>query len=149
MTLPVRLHKKLTINAPAENIFSFWADFHNFQEFIPVIETITVLDETRSQWIIRAPLGHRVVFESLITRFEPDRHLVWESTHADGHARGEVMLTEQGGKTQVTLDFEYSLHRSWMQNLARLVNQFGFPSLAFDHGLARIKKKIEKDINTG
>ncbi len=55
------------------------------------------------------------------------------------------MLTEQDGNTRVDLDFEYSLHSNWMQNIAHLVNHLGFPSLAFDHGLARIKEKIEKD----
>jgi uncharacterized membrane protein len=145
---PVRVFKKLTINAPAQKIFSYWADFRNFQEFIPIIESIEILDDKRSRWMISAPLGHKVSFESLITTFEPGRTLIWQSDHADGHAddyaRGELRLFEQGENTRVELNFEYSLHRNWMQNIARLVNHFGFPSLAFDHGLARIKEEIEK-----
>jgi len=86
-----------------------------------------------------------VIFESLITTFEPGKNLVWESRHADGFARGDLRLTERGKNTQVELDFEYNLYQGWMQNTARLVSHFGFPSLAFDHGLARIKEKIEKD----
>jgi len=39
----------------------------------------------------------------------------------------------------------YCALRCWMQGIARLVNRFGSPSLAFDHGLARIKEKIEKE----
>ena len=138
------LHKKLTINAPAHQVFNYWADFRNFQQFIPIIEDIDIIDDKRSRWIIHAPLGHKVVFESLITTFEPDKNLVWESSHTDGHARGELRLTALGENTGVELDFEYNLHRSWMQNIARLVSHFGFPSLAFDHGLARIKEQIEK-----
>ena len=85
------------------------------------------------------------MFESLITTFEPGKNLVWQSHHAGDFARGDLRLTALGDSTQVELDFEYSLHRNWMQNIARLVSHFGFPSLAFDHGLARIKEKIEKD----
>lgn len=140
------LHKNLTINAPAQQVFAYWADFRNFQQFIPMIDSIEILDDKRSRWIIHAPLGHKVVFESLITTFEPDKNLTWESTHADGFARGKLRLFEQGEGTRVELDFEYNLYRHWLQNLARLVSRFGFPSLAFDHGLARIKEKIEKDI---
>ena len=142
------LHKKLTINAPAQQVFAYWADFRHFQQFIPLIETIDILDNKRSQWVVHAPLGHRVVFESLITTFEPDKKLVWESTHADGFARGELRLTESGENTRVELDFEYTLYRGWMQRIARLVSHFGFPSLAFDLGLARIKEQIEKDVKT-
>ncbi|MCG6938644.1 MAG: SRPBCC family protein [Gammaproteobacteria bacterium] len=139
------LHKELTINAPAQQVFAYWADFRNFQQFISMIETIEVLDDKRSRWVIHAPLGHKVVFESLITTFEPNKNLVWESSHADAFARGDLRLVEQGESTRVELDFEYNLYPHWMQNIARLVNRFGFPSLAFDHGLARIKEKIEKD----
>lgn len=103
-----------------------------------------MLDDKRSRWIIHAPLNHKIAFESLITTFEPGKNLVWESSHTDGHARGELKLTELGENTRVELDFEYTLHRGWMQNIARLVSHFGFPSLAFDHGLARIKEQIEK-----
>lgn len=138
------LHKKLTIKAPAQQVFAYWADFRNFQQFIPMIESIEIIDDKQSRWIIHAPLGHKVVFESLITTFEPGKNLVWESDHADGHARGDLRLTALGKSTHVELDFEYSLHRGWMQNIARLVSHFGFPSLAFDHGLARIKEQIEK-----
>ena len=144
-TLPVQLHKQLTINAPAKKVFDFWADFRNFQEFIPVIDSIEILDDKQSRWVIHAPLGHKVTFESLITTFEPGSHLIWESSHADGHATGDLKLTERGETTRVDLDYEYCLRIDWMQNIARLVSHFGFPSLTFDHGLARIKEKIEID----
>jgi len=139
------LYKTLTINAPVQQVFAYWADFRNFQKFITIIERIDILDDKRSRWLIHAPLGHKITFESLITTFEPDTNLVWESQHNDGHAKGELRLSELGENTLLELDFEYSLHQNWMQNIARLVSHFGFPSLAFDHGLARIKEQIEKD----
>ena len=139
------LHKKLTINAPAQQVFAYWADFRHFQQLITIIENIDIIDDKKSRWKIQAPLGHKIYFESLITTFEPDKNLIWESSHVDGHARGELRLTESGKNTRVELDFEYNLHRDWMQNIARIVNPFGFPSLAFDHGLTRIKEKIERD----
>jgi uncharacterized membrane protein len=137
------LHKTLTINASPQQVFTYWADFRNFQQFTPIIERIEILDDKRSRWLIHAPLGHYVTFESLITAFEPDKNLVWESRHADGHARGELRLAESGEITRVELDYEYTLDRGWMRNTARLVSHFGFPSLAFDHGLTRIKEQIE------
>ena len=134
----------MTINASPQQVFDYWADFRNFQQFIPIIESIEILDEKRSRWIIQAPLNHKVTFESCITTFEPGENLIWESRHADGFARGSLRLTESAENTHVELDFEYDLHRHWMHNIARLVSHFGFPSLAFDHGLMRIKEEIER-----
>jgi len=140
----MKLHKKLMINASAQQVFDYWADFRHFQDYIPVIDSIEVLDDKRSRWVIHVPLGHRVHFESVITTSVPGKRLVWVSHHTDGHARGELTLKQADKSTRVELDFEYSLHRSWMQNIAHLVSHFGFPSLAFDHGLRQIKEKIEK-----
>lgn len=143
--IPVRLHKSLSIDAPAQKVFEFWSNFANFQEFIAIIDRIDVLDHKTSRWIIRAPLGYEISFTSTIVELERDKRLVWESVHDYGSARGELALTESGGRTRVELDFEYSLRHTWMQAVARLLNRHGFPSRAFDHGLERIKRKIERD----
>jgi uncharacterized membrane protein len=142
---PVRLHKCLNIDAPARQVFDFWSNFANFQEFIAVIDRIDVHDDRTSRWIIRAPLGHEVSFTSTIVELEADKRLVWESVHHNGNARGELTLTETDGRTRVELDFEYSLRQNWMQSVARSLNRHGFPSRAFDHGLERIKRKIEQE----
>ena len=134
------------IKAPAQKVFDFWADFRNFQEFIPVIDSIEILNDKQSRWVILAPLGHKVTLDSLITTFEPVSRLTWETRHADGYATGDLRLTDQGETTCVDLVYEYYLHSNWIQNMALLVSRFGFPSLTFDHGLASIKEKIEKDI---
>mgnify|MGYP000666160750 FL=1 len=99
------LHKNLTINASAQEVFDYWADFRNFQQYIPIIERIDILDDRRSRWVIRAPLSHKVTFESQIKPFEPGKNLVWESRHADGFAKGDLRLTEQGEHTRVELVF--------------------------------------------
>ena len=84
------LHKEIIINAPAHRVFAYLSDFHHFPLFIPMIESIDVLDDTRSRWIIHAPLGHKVAFDSIITMLEPNNILAWESRHRDAFARGGV-----------------------------------------------------------
>jgi uncharacterized membrane protein len=143
--IPVRLHKHLSIDAPARQVFEFWSNFANFQEFISMIDRIDVLDDITSHWIIRAPLGHEIIFTSTIVELEADKRLVWESVHHSGNARGELTLTQIGGRTRVELDFEYTLRHGWMLRVARLLSRHGFPSRAFDHGLERIRRKIEQE----
>ena len=139
------LRKSLTINAPVQQVFDYWADFSNFQHFIPMIENIDIIDDKHSRWSIKTPLGRSIIFDSLITTYEPGNNLVWESQHDGGTARGDIRLTEKGNYTRVDLDFEYELHHHWMQNIARIANRLGFPSVAFDLGLSHIKEKIEQE----
>jgi len=145
---PVRLHKNLSIDAPAKQVFEFWSNFANFQEFISVIDRIDVLDDKTSRWIISAPMGHEITFTSTIVELEPDERLVWESVHHSGRASGTITFTESGGRTRVELDFEYSLRHHWMQRVAQLLSRHDFPSHSFDHGLDRIKQKIEQEAKT-
>jgi hypothetical protein len=85
----------------------------------------------------------------VITTFEPNSTIAWESRHNNGFARGEIKLYEQHERTHVILEFEYHLYRPRLQSIARVVSHLGFPSLTFDHGLGRIKEKIEADVNAG
>ena len=78
------LRKSLTIHAPAQLVFGYWADFSNFQHFIAIIENIDVIDERRSRWTIKTPLGKKITFDSFITTYEPGNNLAWESKHAGG-----------------------------------------------------------------
>ena len=139
------LSKSLTIHAPAQRVFDYWADFSNFQHFIPIIDNIDVIDDRQSRWTIKGPLGYTITFDSFIITYEPDSNLVWESRHDGGKARGDIRLTGLGESTRVELDFEYEIHHHRMRTIALTANRLGFPSLAFDLGLAHIKDRIEKE----
>jgi uncharacterized membrane protein len=69
----------VTIGKPREEVFAFFRDVSNLARFMENIERIDVLDARRSHWVVKAPAGHDVEWDSTITAEEPGRLLAWES----------------------------------------------------------------------
>lgn len=139
----INIKKTLYINAPVSAVFRFWSDFRHFPGFIWMVERVDILDETRSRWVIKAPLGKKVDFNSQIIELIEDKSLVWESRHFAVDSRGDVKFSEHRHGTHVQLIFSYSIKLRWVHRLAKMMHRLGFPAMTFDEGLRRIKREIE------
>jgi uncharacterized membrane protein len=135
--------KSLYVHAPVNQVFEFWSDFRNFPNFIWLVEEVHILDEMRSRWVIRAPLGRKVEFDSQITELIEGQSIVWRSQHYAVDSQGEIKFAGNDGYTRVQLVFSYSIKLHWVHKLANMMNRLGFPSATFDEGLKRIKGQIE------
>ena len=71
--------KTVTINRPRQFLFDYWRDFSNLPRFMDNVERVDVLDETRSHWVVKAPAGHRVEWDAIITEEEPGEFIAWSS----------------------------------------------------------------------
>ena len=69
----------VTIGKPREEVFGFFRDISNLARFMENIERIDVLDARRSHWVVKAPAGHQVEWDSTITAEQSGRLLAWES----------------------------------------------------------------------
>ena len=58
------VEETVTINRPARELYDFWRDFTNFPQFMDNIRSVQKLDEKRSHWVIEAPAGTSVEFDS-------------------------------------------------------------------------------------
>jgi uncharacterized membrane protein len=139
----ISFSKTLYIKAPVNAVFGFWSDFRNFPDFIWLIERVSILDETRSRWVVKAPMGKKVEFDSQITKLVEDESIVWRSSHYAVDSQGEITFSDNDDETRVQLVFSYSIKLRWVHKLAKAMNRLGFPSVTFDEGLKRIKNKIE------
>lgn len=74
--------QSVTINAPRAVLYRFWRDLANLPQFMENIERIDLLDDRRSHWVVKAPAGRTVEWDSIVTEDQPDRRIAWES--ADG-----------------------------------------------------------------
>lgn len=136
--------KTLYIKAPVNAVFGFWSDFRNFPGFIWIVESVSILDESRSRWVVKAPMGRKVEFDSQITKLVEDASIVWRSGHYAVDSQGEITFSDNDGRTRVQLVFSYSIKLRWVHKLAKVMNRLGFPSVTFDEGLKRIKNQIER-----
>jgi uncharacterized membrane protein len=69
----------VTIAKPPEEVYRFFRAFSNLPRFMRHVERVTVIDETRSHWVVRAPLGRTVEWDATITEDRPNERIGWRS----------------------------------------------------------------------
>ena len=106
----VHVRKAITIGRPAEDLYRFWRDFHNLPRFMRHLESVQVIDERRSHWQAKAPLGRTVEWDAEITEDRPNERIAWRSLEgADVPNHGSVSFEPApGGRgTVVRVDLHY------------------------------------------
>jgi uncharacterized membrane protein len=71
--------RSVTINRPREELYAFWRDFSNLPRFMQNVHAVTFQDGTHSHWVIEAPAGKTVEWDSEITHDEPGTLIAWRS----------------------------------------------------------------------
>jgi uncharacterized membrane protein len=90
--------RAVTIGKPRDEVFAFFRDFQNLARFMENIDRIDIVDEKRSHWVVKAPAGHQVEWDSLITAEELGRLLAWETTpNAEVKNHGQVEFRDAPG----------------------------------------------------
>lgn len=68
-----------TIEATAEELYSFWRDFENLPKIMHYLDSVVVHDEKRSLWRAKGPAGKTVEWEAEVTRDIPNERIEWRS----------------------------------------------------------------------
>jgi uncharacterized membrane protein len=71
--------RTVTIDRPAREIYDFWRHFPNLVGIMDNIERIDVTDDRRSHWVVKAPGGRTVEWDSVVVDDEPGRMISWQS----------------------------------------------------------------------
>ena len=104
------VERTVTINRPRHELYAFWRDFSNLAQIMENIESVTVLDERRSHWVVRAPAGQTVEWDSVIVEDIQDELISWQSdAGADVTHSGRIDFRDaSGGRgTLVTATIAY------------------------------------------
>jgi uncharacterized membrane protein len=102
--------RTVTINRPRHELYAFWRDFGNLPQIMENIESVTEVDEQRSHWVVRAPAGQTVEWDSVIVEDIPDELISWQSdAGADITNSGRIDFRDApGGRgTWVTATIAY------------------------------------------
>jgi uncharacterized membrane protein len=59
--------RTVIINRPRAELYAFWRDFRNLATFMENVESVTPGDGQRSHWVIKAPAGKTVEWDSILT----------------------------------------------------------------------------------
>jgi uncharacterized membrane protein len=101
--------RAVTINRPRAELFAYFRDFTNLPTFMDNVERIDVLDAKRSHWIVKAPGGKTVEWDSVVTDEVDGEYIAWASEPgADVDNSGRVDFRDAGARgTVVTATLLY------------------------------------------
>ncbi|SEJ59991.1 Uncharacterized membrane protein [Deinococcus reticulitermitis] len=76
---PIFVEHSVVIDRPAQQVYDFWRKLENLPQIMSHLETVTVLDDKRSRWVAKAPLGTHVEWEAEIVNDKPGERIGWHS----------------------------------------------------------------------
>jgi uncharacterized membrane protein len=145
----VKVEKSFTINAPVEKIYSFWRKFENLPRFMLHLESVTEIDQMRSHWVAKAPLGTTVEWDAEIISDTPNNMISWRSVEGSQiNNAGSVWFTQasagRGTTVKVNLNYEPPAGKLGAA-IAWLAGEE--PSVQVQDDLRRFKQLMETDEN--
>jgi uncharacterized membrane protein len=140
-----RLEKSVTIARPAEEVFRFWRNFENLPEFAENIESIRILDDRRSHWVVKGLGGRRFEWDAEIVNEHPGEMISWQTLPgADVQSAGTVRFIPMDGGRGTTLRVVLEFRPPGGSLGTRMARLFGKdPAVELDHDLNRLKQLIE------
>jgi uncharacterized membrane protein len=141
----IRVRKAITINRSPEEIYRFWRSLENLPQFMDHLESVRELDQRRSYWKVRAPLGTTVEWTAEIAEDRPNELISWRSVEdAQVPNSGKVrFVPAPGGRgTEVHLDISYDPPAGTLgATLAKLLGKE--PGQQIEGDLRRLKQVLE------
>lgn len=139
------VNESVIVARPARELYDFWRDFTNLPQFMDNIKSVEKLGETRSHWVIKAPAGTSVAFDSNVTEDVPGRAIGWQSDEdasVPNSGRVEFIETASGNATNVRVTLRYDPPAGAAGRLVAKLFQRE-PSVQAREDLARFKKLME------
>jgi uncharacterized membrane protein len=141
----IRVTKAITVNATPEEAYRLWRNFENLPQFMAHLESVQVMDERRSYWKAKAPLGATVEWTAEITEDRPNELIAWRSLEsADVRNWGRVRFTRLSGDRGIEVRVELNYDPPGGAVGASIAKLFGEePSVQVDGDLRRFKQVLE------
>ncbi len=106
----VEVVKSVTINKSAEELYNFWRNFENLPKFMNHLESVKVIDDKKSEWTAKAPLGYKAHWGAVITEDKKNEKIAWrsvENSEIPNSGKVEFLPTvDRGTVVKVTVRYE-------------------------------------------
>jgi uncharacterized membrane protein len=124
----IRVEKTMTIqNKSPEELYTFWHDFENLPTFMKNLQSVQIVNQTRSHWAVKSPLGNRIEWDTEMLIDRPNELITWASVPGgdiDNSGSVRFMPAAPGRGTEVKLVLEYSpLGGAITDAIAKVFNQ--------------------------
>jgi uncharacterized membrane protein len=106
--MAVQFTESVIIKGSAQEIFGLWSDLEMLPSIIKDIKEVRQLDEVRSHWVVKGPLGKDVEWTAEITRFDEDRRIAWKTIDGSIKTSGQVTFKDlPANETEMTVMMQY------------------------------------------
>ena len=106
----IHVEQAMTVERTPWDLYTFWRNFENLATFLHHVDSVKVLDDRRSHWVIRAPAGSTVEWDAEIINDEPNALIAWRSlANANVDNAGSVRFVPgpEGRGTEVKVVIDY------------------------------------------
>jgi uncharacterized membrane protein len=106
----IKVERSITVNRPPDVLYDFWRNFENLPLIMNHLESVKVLDDKRSHWVAKGPVGTRMEWDSEVTKEIKDEQLDWQSLPGSEVSNiGSVFFKKAPGDrgTEVKVIFSY------------------------------------------
>lgn len=106
---PIFVEHSIVVDRPAQKVYDYWRKLENLPHIMSHLESVTALDDKRSRWVAKAPLGTHVEWEAEIVNDKPGERIGWHSLPgATVDNAGSVQFESlEGGKTRIHVALSY------------------------------------------
>ena len=106
--LGVRIERGVVVAASADRLYRFWRNLTNLPRIMSHLDSVEVLDDTRSRWRAKGPAGIPIVWDAEIINDQPPHLIAWRTLPGApvAHA-GSVRFTPAGASTQIDVSLQY------------------------------------------
>ncbi len=75
----VTVEHAITVNRPADELYRYWRKLENLSQIMRHLESVNVIDDRRSHWVAKGPVGLKAEWDAEITVDRPNQALGWRS----------------------------------------------------------------------
>jgi uncharacterized membrane protein len=141
----IKVSETVIIRKPAADLYAFWRNFENLPSLMTHVQSVTPLDDRRSRWVVKGPLGTRLEWDAEIVRDFENELITWQSLeNADVIHAGSVSFKPRGdgNATEVKVILRYDPPGGMVgKAVAALLGEN--PSRQVRQDLQRFKKTME------
>lgn len=143
-TSPKTAKATFLVNTSPDKAYELWRRFENLQRFMAHVKSIREVDDKRSEWIAKGPLGREIRWAAEITEDIPNQRIAWRSLpDSDVKHTGFVEFRPDplGRGTFVTAEVRYDGMTAAGSGLASLLGKH--PEFMVREDLRRFKALLE------
>jgi uncharacterized membrane protein len=140
----IKLVKTIVVTRPPQEVYRYWRNLENLSRFMEHVESVRELDDRRSAWVVKGPLGHDVEWTAQIITDREGEMIAWESLPgAEVQNAGSVWFQPApNGGTEVKVALQYQPPAGALG--ATLARIFGdAPEQQLESDLGRFKQLLE------